>query len=93
MIAAIDIIGDDRNDKSDCDNVVVSIYFEWPIYEFICIKGNISVAQIGENLINNKRYRLFLPFLPSYQQSAILETATAILSTSWCFIYWEDDCK
>ena len=62
MIAAIDIIGDDRNDKSDCNNVVVSIYFEWPTHDFGCVKGKISVTQIGANLSNGKRHLLVIPF-------------------------------
>ena len=62
MIAAIYILDDDLNDNLDCENMVVSIDFEWPIYEFGRVKRNISVAQIGANLSNGKRHRLVLPF-------------------------------
>ena len=62
MISAIDIIDDDLNDKPDSKNMVASIDFEWPIYDFGRIKGNIRVAQIGANLSNNKRHHLVLPF-------------------------------
>ena len=62
MIAAIDIIYDDLNDEPDSDNMVVSFDFEWPIYYFCRVKGKIIIAQIGENLSNEKSHRLVLPF-------------------------------
>ena len=46
IIAAIDIIDDDLNDNTDIENMVVSIDFECPIYDFFRVKGKISVAQI-----------------------------------------------
>ena len=49
IIAAIDIIDDDLNDNTDIENMVVSIDFECPIYDFFRVKGKISVAQI-ENI-------------------------------------------
>ena len=42
--------------------MVVSIGFEWPIYEFGRVKGKTSVAQIGSNLSDDKRHHLVLPF-------------------------------
>ena len=62
MIAAINILDGDLNDKPDIENIVVSIYFEYPIYDFGRVKGKIGVAQIGSNLSNEKRHRLVLPF-------------------------------
>ena len=60
MIAAIDILDGDPNDKPDCKNMVVSIDFEWLIYEFGYVKGNISVTHIGANISNDKRHCLYL---------------------------------
>ena len=73
MISAIDIIDDDLNDKPNSKTMVASIDFEWPIYDFGRIKGNIRVAQIGANLSNNKRHHLVLPFghHPNNQQFLI----------------------
>ena len=62
MISAIDIIDSDLNYEPNSNNMVVSIDFEWPIYDFGSVKGNISVAQIGLNLSNGKRHRLVLSF-------------------------------
>ena len=93
MISAIDIIDSDLNDEPNSKNMVVSIDFEWPIYDFGSVKGNISVAQIGLNLSNGKRHRLVLSFGLHTNNWQIIDMATAILSTGWCFIYWEDDCK
>ena len=63
MIAAIDIIDDDLNDDPDSENIVVSINFEWSIYDFGRVKGKISVSQIRANLSNDKMDRLVLPFV------------------------------
>ena len=40
--------------------MVVSIVFEWPIYDFGCVEGKISIARIGANISNYIRHRLVL---------------------------------
>ena len=62
MITTIYILDYDINDDPDSKNMVVSIDFEWPIYDFGRVKGKISVAQIGANLSNDERHCLVLPF-------------------------------
>ena len=56
IISAIYIIDGDLNYETDSENMVVSIDFEWTIFDFDCVKINISVVQIGTNLSNDKRH-------------------------------------
>ena len=62
MLPEIDILDDDLNDDPNCENMLVSIHFEWPIYDFGRVKGKISVAKIGANISNERSHRLVLPF-------------------------------
>ena len=63
LFSETDILDDDINDDPDSENMIVSIDFEWPIYEFGRVTGNISVTQIGANPSNYKSHSLVLPFL------------------------------
>ena len=62
MISVIYILDDDIVYDPDIDNMVVYTDFEWPIYDFGCVKVNVSVTQIRANISNYKRHRLILPF-------------------------------
>ena len=60
-ITAIELIDDDLTAEIDNEKMVVSLDFEWPIWEGGRLQGKISTAMIGVNLTST-RTRLVIPF-------------------------------
>ena len=60
-VTAIELIDDALNDELDSEKKVVSLDFEWPIWEGGRLQGKISTAMVGVNLTST-RTRLVIPF-------------------------------